>query len=63
VTLLTGKMKGMERPCAERAYQALLYPAAGIYRDLRIDRDGLATVLRLRSTYAPAREHLTDPDR
>jgi ABC-type nitrate/sulfonate/bicarbonate transport system substrate-binding protein len=63
VTLLTGKMKGMERPSAERAYQALLDPATGIYRDLRIDRDGLATVLRLRSTYAPARKQLTDPDR
>jgi hypothetical protein len=53
----------MERPSAERAYAALLDPAAGIYRDLRIDRDGLATVLRLRSTYEPARKQLTAPDR
>jgi len=63
VTLLTARMKGMERASAERAYAALLHPADGIYRDLRIDRDGLATVLRLRSTHAPARKQLTDPDR
>jgi ABC-type nitrate/sulfonate/bicarbonate transport system substrate-binding protein len=63
VTLLTGKMRGMERASAERAYEKLLDPAEGIYRDLRIDREGLATVLRLRSTYAPARKLLTDPDR
>jgi ABC-type nitrate/sulfonate/bicarbonate transport system substrate-binding protein len=63
ITLLAGKMRGMERASAERAYQALLDPATGIYRDLRIDRDGLANVLRLRSTYAPARRILSDPDR
>jgi hypothetical protein len=54
---------GIKRASAERAYAALLDPAAGIYCDLRIDRDGLATVLRLRSTYGPPRKQLTDPDR
>ena len=63
VTLLTGKMRSMERASAERAYETLLDPAEGIYRDLRIDAQGLATVLRLRSTYAPARKLLTEPDR
>jgi ABC-type nitrate/sulfonate/bicarbonate transport system substrate-binding protein len=63
ITLLTGKMRGMERPSAERAYEKLLDPTEGIYRDLRIDREGLATVLRLRSTYAPARKLLTEPER
>ena len=63
LTILTGKMRGMERNPAERAYASLLDPANGMYRDLRIDREGLATVLRLRSTYAPARKSLTDPER
>jgi hypothetical protein len=53
----------MERNPAERAYASLLDPTNGMYRDLRIDREGLATVLRLRSTYAPARKSLTDPER
>jgi ABC-type nitrate/sulfonate/bicarbonate transport system substrate-binding protein len=63
ITLLTAKMRGMERPSAERAYEKLLDQTEGIYRDLRIDRDGLATVLRLRSAYAPARKMLTEADR
>jgi len=56
-------MKGMERGAAERAYERLLDPADGIYRDLCVDREGLATVLRLRSTYAQPRKPLSDPDR
>jgi ABC-type nitrate/sulfonate/bicarbonate transport system substrate-binding protein len=63
VTLLTGKMRGMERPSAERAYERLLDPKDGMYRDLRIDREGLRTVLRLRSTYAQPKKELTDPER
>jgi ABC-type nitrate/sulfonate/bicarbonate transport system substrate-binding protein len=63
VGILTARMRGMERGAAERAYQRLLDPADGMYRDLRIDRDGLATVLRLRSAYAQPRKTLSDPSR
>lgn len=63
VALLVAKMRGMERPQAEGAYAALLDPADGIYRDLRIDREGLRTVLRLRSSYGQPRSDLSDPER
>jgi ABC-type nitrate/sulfonate/bicarbonate transport system substrate-binding protein len=63
VTILVGRMRGMERPAAERAYQRLLDPVEGMYRDLRMDREGIATVLRLRSAYAQPRRLLSDPDR
>jgi ABC-type nitrate/sulfonate/bicarbonate transport system substrate-binding protein len=63
VTLLMGRMRGMERAGAERAYQVLLDPKEGIYRDLKIDREGVRTVLSLRSKYAQPRKELTDPDR
>jgi hypothetical protein len=41
----------------------LLDPASGIYRDMRISREGVDTVLRLRSTYGVPRKPLSDPDR
>ncbi|MEP9377243.1 ABC transporter substrate-binding protein [Aquabacter sp. CN5-332] len=61
--MLVARMKGMERPQAEKAYDRLLDPKEGIYRDLRISREGLETVLRLRSEYGPGQVKLTDPDR
>jgi len=63
VELLCARMKGMERTIAERAYERLLDPQYGLYRDLRIDREGVQTVLRLRSKYALAGQTLTDPAR
>lgn len=63
VTLLMGRMRGMERPGAERAYQVLLDPKEGIYRDLKIDAAGVRTVLSLRSKYAQPRKELSDPGR
>ena len=63
VALLTRRIPGMERPQAERAYAALLDPVEGLYRDLRIDGDGLRTVLRLRSAYARPQRDLADPAR
>jgi ABC-type nitrate/sulfonate/bicarbonate transport system substrate-binding protein len=63
IALLMARMKGMERPGAERAYQALLDPKQGIYRDLKVDREGVRTVLALRSKYAQPRKELSDPDR
>jgi ABC-type nitrate/sulfonate/bicarbonate transport system substrate-binding protein len=46
---------------ATRAATALLDPRGGLFRDLRIDLDGLATVLRLRSAHAG--RPLADPGR
>lgn len=63
IDLLTTRMKGMERPQAELAYVRLLDAKTGLFRDLRIDRDGLRTVLRLRSTYGTPQKALTDADK
>ena len=61
VALLVERMKGMEKPAAERAYDRLLDPVDGMYRDLKIDMNGLKTVLELRSRYAIPPRTLTDP--
>lgn len=63
LAMLVKNMRGMERPAAELAYAKLLDPKSGIYRDLRIDREGMRTVLRLRSTYAEPKKTLTDPEK
>ena len=63
INLLMARMKGMERPGAERAYTVLLDPKNGIYRDLKVDREGLRTVLMLRSKYGQPRKELSDPGR
>lgn len=63
VALLCARMKGMQAEIAERAYDRLLDPLGGIYRNLRIDRDGVRTVLRLRTKYAAPSKELTDPER
>ncbi|MBX9738640.1 MAG: ABC transporter substrate-binding protein [Beijerinckiaceae bacterium] len=61
--MLVKNMRGMERPAAELAYAKLLDAKTGIYRDLRIDREGMKTVLRLRSAYAEPKKNLTDPEK
>jgi hypothetical protein len=63
LSILIAKMSGMERPLAEKAYAVLLDPHTGIYRDMRIDREGMKTVLRLRSAYAQPKKELSNPDR
>lgn len=63
VALLAANMPGMTPEAAAQAYAALLDPARGIYRDMRIDHAGLATVLALRSKYAVPHKDLTDPSR
>lgn len=54
--------QGSTRPVAERAHAALFDPANGIYRDLRIDMDGLANVIALRRKFGrdpgPAERHI-----
>jgi hypothetical protein len=63
IALLMARMKGMERPGAERAYGVLLDPKDGMYRDLKVDREGLRTVLTLRTKYGQPRKELSDPGR
>jgi ABC-type nitrate/sulfonate/bicarbonate transport system substrate-binding protein len=63
VGLLMTRMKGMERPAAEKSYDKLLDRKDGIYRDLKIDMAGLKTVLELRSRYASPPKPLTDSNK
>jgi ABC-type nitrate/sulfonate/bicarbonate transport system substrate-binding protein len=63
IALLMARMKGMERPGAESAYRVLLDPKEGIYRDLKIDHEGVRTVLMLRSKYAQPRKELSETSR
>lgn len=53
----------MPLPVATRATAALLDPAHGLLRDLRIDKNGLRNVLRLRSAHATPRQELHDISR
>jgi ABC-type nitrate/sulfonate/bicarbonate transport system substrate-binding protein len=48
---------------ALQVYDRLLDPSNGIFRDMRISREGVDTVLRLRSIYGVPRKSLSDPDR
>lgn len=63
LAIFMARMKGMERPAAEKAYLVLTDPKDGISRDLSISIDGLQTVMRLRSTYAEPKKTLSDPSR
>lgn len=63
LAIFMGRMKGMERPAAEKAYLVLTDPKSGLYRDLEISAEGLKTVIRLRSTYAEPKKVLSDPGR
>ncbi len=63
LTLFLARMKGMERPAAEKAYAVLTDSKGGIYRDLKINADGLKMVMRLRSDYAEPKKSLTDASR
>ena len=60
IGLLTKNMRGMERPQAELAYAKLLDPKLGMFRDLRIDAEGMKTVLRLRGAYGTPRKELKE---
>ncbi len=63
IALLMAKMNGMPAPAALKAYERLLDPADGIYRDLRIDAAGMKAVLELRGKYAQPPRPLTDAGR
>ncbi len=60
---LLAERAGMPAPVAARAVAALLDPARGLFRDLRLRPEGLATVLALRSRHGPGQRPLTDPSR
>jgi ABC-type nitrate/sulfonate/bicarbonate transport system substrate-binding protein len=60
--LLEERMR-MAPAVAARAAAALLDPARGIFRDLRVDLDGMRTVLALRSRYGQPPRMLDDPER
>lgn len=61
LTIFLARMKGMERPAAEKAYAALTAEKGGVYRDLRIDMEGLKTVMNLRAAYSEPKKQLADP--
>ena len=52
IRILTEKMRGMDRTGAEKAYDKLLHPVEGMFRDLRVDPVGVKTVLDLRSRHS-----------
>jgi ABC-type nitrate/sulfonate/bicarbonate transport system substrate-binding protein len=59
--LLVANMRAMTPALAKRALGSFLGENSGFYRDLRLDREGAATVLALRSKYAEPRRALGDP--
>ena len=63
LSIFMSRMKGMERPAAEKAYLVLTDAKTGIYRDLTLSAEGLKTVMRLRSEYAEPKKTLTDASR
>lgn len=60
-SLLEARIKALNGAQAQRAYDILLDPGAGMHRDLAIDEAGVATVLALRSRYGEPRKELRDP--
>jgi len=56
-------MPGFDAALAGTAYDRLLDKRTGLFRDLRINREGVETVLRLRSEYGLPRKSLSDPRR
>jgi ABC-type nitrate/sulfonate/bicarbonate transport system substrate-binding protein len=60
--LLVANIRDMTPAVAKQSYDLLLAPN-GLYRDLKISEQGLATVLALRSKYGEPRKTLSDPTR
>ena len=60
--ILMAHMPTMQRAAAEKAYSVLLDEKNGIYRDMKISRDGMKTVLRLRSAYGLPTKQLDNPE-
>ena len=63
IEILREHVQGTSSDLAEAIYARLTDPKRGIRRDVSIDPDGLATVLRLRSKHSMAGKTLDDPPR
>lgn len=63
IEILREHVQGTSSDLAEAIYARLTDPKRGIRRDVSIDPDGLATVLRLRSKHSMAGKTLDDPAR
>lgn len=59
--LLVANIRDMTPALAKQSYDLLLADKGGLFRDLRPDANGIATVLALRSKYATPTKALGDP--
>jgi hypothetical protein len=55
------RLPQMTTELAQRSYEQLLDPARGFFRQAKIDKTGLKTVLELRSRYGEPKRTLADP--
>jgi len=64
VALYRRHLPQVPEPAAKKAWDALLAnPKEGIQKDGRIDMEGVANVLRIRSEFGEPRKELTDPSK
>jgi ABC-type nitrate/sulfonate/bicarbonate transport system substrate-binding protein len=61
--LLLANVRAMTPPLAKQSLAVLLHPETGFFRDVRLDRARMDTVLRLRSKFGEPRRTLADPAR
>lgn len=59
--LLVANVPQMTPDLAKRAYDVLMDPKGGFYRDVVLNEAGIRTVLALRSKYGEPRRELSDP--
>jgi ABC-type nitrate/sulfonate/bicarbonate transport system substrate-binding protein len=59
--ILLANDRDMTPELAKRTYALFVDPKAGLYRDLRVDPEGLKVVLGLRAKYGEPRRELGDP--
>lgn len=58
--LLVAHVRAMTPQLARQSLEVLLHPQSGFFRDAALDREGIATVLALRSKYGEPRKPLAD---
>jgi len=63
IKILLSSVPNMQEPVAQASYKILLDDKLGFYKQPTIDKEGVATVLALRSKYAEPKKELTDPTR
>jgi len=59
--ILLANDRDMTPELAKRTYDMFVDPKIGLYRDLRVDPEGLKVVLALRSKYGQPKRELADP--